>query len=46
MTTDLEIFGFKRLLFLKQEFRVRSCVQGQDSLNSDILGSMRENSGR
>ncbi len=43
MTTDLEIFGFRLHLFLKQEFKVSSCVQGQDSLNSDILGSMREN---
>jgi len=46
MNTDLEIFGFRLLLFLKREFKARSCVQGQDSLNSDILGSMRENSVR
>ena len=46
MTTDLEIFGFRLLLFLRQEFKARSYVQGQDSLNSDILGSMRENSVR
>ena len=46
MTTVLEIFGFRLLLFLKQEFKARSYVQGQDNLNCDILGSMRGNFGR
>lgn len=46
MTTGLEIFGFRLLLFLKQEFKARSYVQGRDNLNFDIPGSMRVNSGR
>jgi len=46
MTTVFEICGFRLPLFLKQEFKARSYVQGQDNLNFDILVSMRGNFGR